>query len=146
MRSRLKARMKLTGQRNFVRCATVAITIFSWLAISNHCAFGAIADRDRETESACPFHSEPVKPEPPPSGTQCCKILRAVVPVVTKSWARDDTKVSSVDLRVDEFALVAHSHTTPAPLFLDTGPPKARTFAELILQGSLLAHAPPARA
>ena len=149
MRSRLKARMKLTAQRNIVRSVTVAITIFSWLAISNHCAFGAIADRDRETQNACPFHSEPVKPQPPPSGTQCCKILRAVVPVVTKSWARDDAKVSGVDLRVDEFALVAHSHTThttPAPLFLDTGPPKARTFAELILQGSLLAHAPPARA
>jgi hypothetical protein len=66
--------------------------------------------------------------------------------MVTKSWARDDAKVSSVDLHVDEFALVAHLHTTPAPLFLDTGPPKAWTFAELILQGSLLAHAPPARA
>jgi len=65
--------------------------------------------------------------------------------VVTKSWARDDAKFSGVDLRVDEFTLVAHSHTTPAPLFLDTGPPEARTFAELILQRSLLAHAPPAR-
>jgi hypothetical protein len=81
MRSRLKARMKLTAQRNFARSVTVAITIFSWLAISNHCVFGAIADRERETQSACPFHSEPVKPQPPPSGTQCCKILRAVVPV-----------------------------------------------------------------
>jgi hypothetical protein len=64
--------------------------------------------------------------------------------VVTKSWARDDAKFSAVDLRVDEFAFVAYSHTTSAPLFLDTGPPKARTFAELILQRSLLAHAPPA--
>jgi len=146
MRSRLKARMKLTARRNFGRSMTVAITIFSWLAISNHCAFGALADRGRETQSACPFHSEPVKPQPPPSGTQCCKILRAIVPVVTKSWARDDAKFSSVDLRVDEFALVAYSHTTPAPLFLDTGPPKARTFAELILQQSLLAHAPPVSA
>ena len=113
MRSRLKARMKRMAQRNFARSVTVAIAIFSWLAISNHCVFGAIADRDRETESVCPFHSEPVKPQPPPSGTQCCKILRAVVPVVTKSWARD-VKFSSVDFRVDEFALVAHLHTTPA--------------------------------
>ena len=143
MRSRLKARMKRTAQRNFARSVAVAITIFSWLAISNHCVFGAIADRDRETKSACPFHSEPVKPQPPPSGTQCCKILRAVVSVVTKSWARDDAKFSSVNLRVHEFALVAHSHTTPPPLFLDTGPPRARTFAELTLHRSLLAHAPP---
>ena len=146
MRSRLKARMKPTAQRNFARSVTVAVTILSWLAISNHCAFGAIADRDRETQSACPFHSEPVKPQLPPSGTQCCKILRAVVPVVTKSWARDDGKFSSVDLRVDEFPLVEHSHTAPSPLCLDTGPPEAPTFAELILQRSLLAHAPPVSA
>jgi hypothetical protein len=143
MRSRLQARMKLTAPRTFARSVIVAITILSWLAISNHCVFGGIADRERETQSACPFHSEPVKPQPPPSGIQCCKILRAVVPAVTKSWARDDAKFSSVDLRVDEFALVAHLHTTPAPLFLDTGPPEARTFAELTLHRSLLAHAPP---
>lgn len=123
----------------------VAIAICSWLAISNHCAFGAIANPVGEKQGVCPFHSEPAKPEPPPRGIQCCKILRAVVPVVTKSWARDDTKTSSVDLRVDEFALVAHLHTTLEPLFLDTGPPKALTFAELILHRSLLAHAPPAR-
>ena len=33
-----------------------------------------------------------------------------------------------------------------APLLLDTGPPGAFSFAELILQRSLLAHAPPSRA
>jgi hypothetical protein len=32
------------------------------------------------------------------------------------------------------------------PLFLDTGPPDAHSFAELILQRSLLAHAPPSPA
>jgi hypothetical protein len=30
-----------------------------------------------------------------------------------------------------------------APLSLDTGPPHAHSFTELILQRSLLAHAPP---
>ena len=145
MRSRLKARMKLAGQRNFVRCATVAITIFSWLAISNHCAFGAIADRDRETQSACPFHSKPAKPQNPSPGIQCCKILRAVVPIVAKSWARDDAKFSNVDLTVEQFVIFTASHNSE-PLLLDTGPPGARTFAELILQRSLLAHAPPSLA
>jgi len=123
----------------------VTIAICSWLAISNHCAFGAIADRCHERQSHCPFHSKPAKPQLPPSGTQCCKILRAVLPVATKSWSRDDAKFSGVDFRINEFALVAHSHTTPAPLFLDTGPPEAPTFAELTLQRSLLAHAPPTR-
>jgi hypothetical protein len=39
--------------------------------------------------------------------------------------------------------LIARSLRTAAPLLLDTGPPGARSFAELILQRSLLAHAPP---
>jgi len=39
--------------------------------------------------------------------------------------------------------LLAHFRDALAPLLLDTGPPGARSFAELILQQSLLAHAPP---
>jgi hypothetical protein len=74
---------------------------------------------------------------------QCCKTLRAVVPTVAKSWTRNDTDFSDVDLYFKEFALIAYSRRQPAPLYLDTGPPGARTFAELILQRSLLAHAPP---
>jgi hypothetical protein len=135
--------MKLTAQRNFARSVTVAITIFSWLAISNHCAFGAIADRDRETQSACPFHSEPAKQKQQPSHVHCCKVLRAVVLAQTKSWTRDDAKFSDVDLRVDESALVALLPNAQASSSLATGPPGARSFAELILQRSLFAHAPP---
>jgi len=60
------------------------------------------------------------------------------VPTVAKSWTRNDTDFSDVDLYFKEFALIAYSRRQPAPLFLDTGPPGARTFAELILQRSLL--------
>jgi hypothetical protein len=137
---------KLTPNMNAAtRSAIVAVAICSWLAISNHCVFGAIANPVRETRSVCPFHPEPVKPQAPPSGIQCCKILRAVVPMASKSRARDDTKFSDVDLRIDEFVLVAHLHAAPAPLPLDTGPPEALSFAELILQRSLFSHAPPVR-
>ncbi len=77
---------------------------------------------------------------------QCCKVLRAVPFAKTKSWARDDAKFSDVDLRVEEFALIARPLRTQALLLLDTGPPGARSFAELTLQRSLLAHAPPSLA
>ena len=143
MRNRLDAGMSLMVQWNFGRAMTVATVICSWLVISNHCAFGAIASPVHETESACPFHSKPAKPQPSSAGTQCCKTLRAVVPIVTKSWARDDAKFSDFDLRFEEFALIALSGGTKTPLLLDTGPPDASTFAELTLQRSLLAHAPP---
>ena len=77
---------------------------------------------------------------------QCCKILRAVALAKTKSWARDDAKFFDVDLCVEEFVLVALLPNAQASSSLDTGPPNARSFAELILQRSLLAHAPPFRA
>jgi hypothetical protein len=128
--------------RGFV--TTIAIT--SWLAISNHCALAVTTLTEQPAQATCPFHSKPAKQKEQSSQVQCCKILRAVALAQSKTWARDDAKFSSVDLHADEFALIAHSHTTPAPLLLDTGPPEARTFAELILQRSLLAHAPPSLA
>ncbi len=125
-----------------IRCAGVAIAICSWIAISNHCAFAAIATTIDSTQSACPFHSKPAKEKQQSSQVQCCKILRAVALAKTKSWARDDAKLSTVDLCLQERALIACSLST-LPLLLDTGPPGARSFAEQILQRSLLAHAPP---
>jgi hypothetical protein len=124
-----------------VRGAIVAVAICSWFAISNHCVFAALATNDTASRE-CPFHSKPK--EKPSTGAQCCKILRAVASVATKSWTRDDAKFSEADHSYDERALItAYLQTTLAPLFLDTGPPDAHSFAELILQRSLLAHAPP---
>ncbi len=100
-----------------------------------------------KTDSAqidCPFHSKPSKQKEQSSQVQCCKILRAVALVATKSWARDDAKFSKADHYYDEsLRIIAYSQTTLAPLLLDTGPPGTHSFAELILQRSLLAHAPP---
>jgi hypothetical protein len=135
---RLKFAMKAV-----TRCAVVLMAICSWFAISNHCAFAAVATKTDSVQTECPFHSTPAKQKQEPSRLQCCKILRAVVFAQTKSWARDDAKFFDVDPCVEEFALVALLHHAQASLPLDTGPPGARSFAELILQRSLLAHAPP---
>ena len=48
-----------------------------------------------------------------------------------------------IDFRFEYHRLLANFRDAPAPLLLDTGPPGAHSFAELILQRSLLAHAPP---
>src|SRR5437762_412439 len=126
-----------------IRCAGVALAICSWIAISNHCAFAALATRTDSAQAECPFHSKPTKQKEQSSQVQCCKVLRAVPFAKTKSWARDDAKFSDVDLRVEEFALIALQRNAQAALPLDTGPPDAHSFAELILQRSLFAHAPP---
>jgi hypothetical protein len=125
------------------RCAAVAIAICSWIAVSNHCAFAAVASEIDKGQTECPFHSKPSKQKEQSSQVQCCKILRAVVLAKTKDWARNDAKFCAANFPVQAVALVVHSSRTVAPLLLDTGPPGAFSFAELILQQSLLAHAPP---
>jgi hypothetical protein len=128
------------------RCAVVLVAICSWFAISNHCAFAAVATKTDSVQTECPFHSTPAKQKQEPSQLQCCKILRAVVFAQTKSWARDDAKFFDLELRVEEFVLVEFLPNARASSSLDTGPPGARSFAELILQRSVLSHAPPFRA
>jgi hypothetical protein len=126
-----------------MRCLIVAITICSWFTISNHCAFAAMATKDDSAQTACPFHSKPEKQKEQSSQVQCCKILRAVVPTIAKSWARSDGDVSDIYFPFEDCRLLAHFRDALAPLLVDTGPPDAHSFAELILQRSLFAHAPP---
>lgn len=125
------------------RYMIVAVAICSWFAISNHCALTAVATKTDSAQTECPLHSKPAKQKQEPAQLQCCKILRAVVFAQTKSWARDDANYSDVGFRVEEFVHVALSYNARTSLPFDTGPPGARSFAELILQRSLPAHAPP---
>jgi hypothetical protein len=125
------------------RLTAVSIAICSWIAISNHCAFAAVATENVKAQTECPFHSNPAKQKGHPSQVQCCKILRAVVLAKTKNWARDDGKFCDANFPVRGLVFVVYSSRAVAPLLLDTGPPGAFSFAELILQRSLLAHAPP---
>jgi hypothetical protein len=128
-----------------MRCAGVAIAICSWIAISNHCAFAEVTTKTESAQPACPFHSKPAKQKEQSSQVQCCKILRAIVLAQSRTWTRDDSNFSHAGLYFDEREIIARSAPNLAPLLLDTGPPDAHSFAELILQRSLLAHAPPFR-
>jgi hypothetical protein len=125
------------------RCVIVALTLCSWIAISNHCAVAAVATKSEPSQSECPFHSKPAKQKEQSTQVQCCKILRAVVSTAGKSWTRDHTSFSDVDPYFEKLVLIVTSRNALLPLLLDPGPPGARSFAELILQRSILAHAPP---
>jgi hypothetical protein len=126
-----------------MRWAIVAIAICSWIAVSNHCAFAAVAREINKAQTECPFHSNPAKQKEQSSQVQCCKVLRAVFFAKTKHWARDDAKFCDANFPVQARTFVVYPSGAVAPLLLDTGPPGAFSFAELILQQSLLAHAPP---
>ena len=112
--------------------------------MSNHCAFAAIAPHIDNRQAECPFHSKPAKQKEQSSQVQCCKILRGVVFAQSKVWKRDDAKFSDANFCAAKRAFLACSLRAVAPLLLDTGPPlRPFSFAELILQQSLLANAPP---
>ena len=102
-----------------------------------------MATKSDSVQAACPFHSKPEKQKEQSSQVECCKVLRAVVPIVAKSWAPSDGDFSDIHFPFEECRLLAHFRDALAPLLLDTGPPGAHSFAELILQRSLFAHAPP---
>ncbi len=127
-----------------LRGAIVLIAICSWFAISNHCVFAALASVEKPSRE-CPFHSKPK--EKPATAVQCCKTLRAVASAPEKDWTRDDTRLSDAVTYPDNRSLgLLFWQPALVPLALDTGPPGVHSFAELVLQRSLLAHAPPSRA
>ena len=72
----------------------------------------------------------------------CCKMLRA-----TLAGEANVVKVASQNLVPIQDWIVAElisaAETPLSPLELDTGPPFAGSFAESVLQRSILAHAPP---
>ncbi len=132
------------------RSLVVAVSIVAWVSISNHCALGGLIATKAQSAVA-PMHCHGNQPSPPnKSGEEempCCKMLRATVTseakivqvasqdfVPIQSWiAADLIFANEIQLRCDSDEL-------------DTGPPFARSFAELILHRSVFAHAPPALA
>jgi len=126
------------------RCLIIAITICAWIAISNHCALRAITSTTDTTQSGCPFHSKPTKPEPQPVGIECCKILRAISTTPAKILAPAIVDLVQVDLAFEKLAAFPPPKISFLPATLDTGPPGRTSFVELI--ESMRAHAPPSRA
>ena len=126
------------------RWATVLIIITAWTVLSNHCALGlsGVNVNLQSEPGACPMHSAPTK-EKPVANLPCCKELRAVVTHAAKSVAAVASQLAGGQDYVTP-SFVAPPRLTSQLLALDTGPPDLLSFAESILQQSILAHAPPA--
>jgi len=125
------------------RWATVFLTITAWLLLSNHCALGlsgTLVEADSEL-GACPMHSAPAKGKPA-ANLPCCKELRAIASHAGKNVAAEASRLVGVRDYVAIF--IMPPRVAARVLALDTGPPHSLSFAESILQRSILAHAPPA--
>jgi len=127
--------------------ALVMLTIVAWFSISNHCAVGALVAAHKQPAMMQMHCHDKQSPPPKKSGDEempCCKVLRATVAgeakilqVTSKDFLPIQSWIATELIFADE---------TPfhrAPLELDTGPPFAVSFAESVLQRSILAHAPP---
>src|SRR5205085_4453049 len=100
------------------------------------------------SSSECPMHAQKQHPATP--GKQrgcadlpCCNGLQATIVSIGKTIAKP---IWPGDLEVFfclPSASIVKSLERKVPPILGTGPPDRRTFAELVLQRSVLAHAPP---
>ena len=123
-----------------VRGLVVILTMLGWVVLSNHCALSLMANRVTATEHSCCQKTAP-KPQQDQVPMECCKTLSAVVPdagtaSVPPGWPMFLTFAETL------FIFVSRSEE---PVALTHSPPERTvSFPELILQQSLLSHAPPA--
>lgn len=137
-------------QRSLTRVlgTTVAlVTATAWLLAANHCAVACLLPQSTAASSE---HEHCTSSEAPadngqPTGCDslnCCKSLSAPATLAKKLVGYDKAFYTSKDYVVSEFVFPSDQHDAPISE-LDTGPPRTHSFAESVLQRSLLAHAPP---
>ena len=136
--------VSLAFWRSILRACAASIAICAWFGLSNHCVLTA-APRPLAPEKTegCPMHAQKQPPKPSHStDLPCCKALAATRVLAITHVAKNCFGVGQIEF-CDEQSLIFPGVHLTAGVVLDTGPPGAATFAELVLQRSILAHAPP---
>jgi hypothetical protein len=132
------------------RALCAAIMLFSWLAISNHCALGSLMKNVSSPQahaSCCGRNTSQERGKAPGSDTrECCKTLHALpapTPAKVVLPAAQPLTIPQVWALMDE---VLHAPPVRRLVVMDSGPPLAWSFAEEVLQRSLPSLAPPVSA
>ena len=131
-----------------LRGVAAALVAVSWLAVSNHCALGLAITETHQSDAVsmhdCCASEVPAQPKPTKDpATPCCKTLQALSVSPAKLF---EVSVASFVGAPPGFPTPFGAVLRDVPVvchFLDNGPPGGKTFAESVLQRSLLAHAPP---
>jgi hypothetical protein len=130
------------------RAMVSGVAVLAWLAASNHCAVACLRSAPTEATTGhenCPGHDAPAKEgsQGGCDGQNCCKSLFAPATTLAKNLVGyDATSFVATDYPENHRAILREQHDAPISE-LDTGPPYCRTFAQLVLQHSVRAHAPP---
>lgn len=122
------------------------IAFSAYVSAANHCSFApAVAEvANVPAHSDCPGHDSPAKKGDSSDGITCCKAFPPAVFADAKNLVAFDAQSFALhSCFATALILPEHSQGELLPLELDTGPPPAVSFVELVLQRSILAHAPP---
>ncbi len=125
-----------------VRSCVIVLSLVAWFALSNHCALGAAVTSVESVSdgNGCPMHSAPAS-KTPAAKAPCCKDVRAIV---AKSLTANPGSLRVIALREYATQIFAEPLRVAIEIeILDTGPPGCFSFAESVLQESMLSHAPP---
>lgn len=119
--------------------------LFSWLLITNHCALGFMqAALSAKTEHAhCHASTSDDGQKAPAEGMrECCRVIKASL--ASKTEFNFETTQLQLHAFIILDALSAPDRDSVPAFIHDHGPPGVVSFAEAVLQRSLLSHAPPA--
>lgn len=140
----------MSHERRIPWALVIALTIGSWLVANSHCAFGVTPAKIRDSvDSQCPMHSHPKQaPEREKSGgcgdLPCCKKLQSI-PTPVVQLAKPGPLPGLFDPTPETLPASTVIRLARLSPILGTGPPGENSFAESVLQRSILAHAPPLR-
>ena len=130
-----------------VRFAILLVMSISWFALANRCALALVVASTEERSHSCCQEDNAAAKTPgkgnEPSTGECCKTLDATFVSVAKQLTDFNASVALDSYFVALVVFPNASGFMPMAIALDTGPPFASSFAETVLQRSLLAHAPP---
>jgi hypothetical protein len=137
--------MGRTRSVSMARLLTVIISASAWFLISNHCV---LADVQRVPQAKASCHQPCCGDRAPAKNktenvTECCKTLHATL-AGAKDFAGYDSSLFALQLYfVRPIVFTDDLGASSRVVELGTGPPFVSTFAESVLQRSILAHAPP---
>jgi hypothetical protein len=124
------------------------LAVVAWLHAANHCAIAgmlsAAVNASAEQEPSCPNHKAPAEDEKSDGcdASSCCKSLAAPVALTKVATNHETLSFLAIDFHVAAGFEPGEQHLATIAE-IDTGPPDCVSFAESVLQRSLLAHAPP---
>jgi hypothetical protein len=121
--------------------------LLSWLVLTNHCALAAIlpsaAAKSVHAHCHAAMHQDG-KQSPTQGIRECCQAVKAQL--ASKTVVKCDASSSALQIYLVLAVLAPRTDEPSAEMLQDHGPPVAGSFAEIVLQHSLLSHAPPVSA